>query len=126
MSRRKKLLVFALLTLVVLVVIGYFTVNLVLDSVSRRAVGQLVGLAGQQGIEVVDPSFESVGLSGLIAVTWTELQAGLKFTKVEAVSSERLWRTQVDRARVNWGVSGQSTLAIDRLVLLRSAPTLSS
>lgn len=117
MTRRKKLLVSAILTLIFLVGIGYFVINVVLDRASRRAMGQLAGLAKQQGLEVVEPGFESVRLSGLIAATWTDVRAGLKLSEVEAVASDRLWQAHANRLHVQWSMSGPSTLAADRVVI---------
>ena len=112
MSRRKKILVCALLSLVVVATIGYFAFNIALNRVSRGGMTRLVGLAAPHQLEIVDPSFQSVGISGFFAASWSMPQAGLKLP-----SSERLWETQGDQLSLDWDISGQARLTVDQVVV---------
>ena len=107
MSRTKKVLIGVLLALLVLVVAGYLVANSVLDSVSRQALDSISHRGLKHGIEITDPSFLQVSLSGFRSARWSSLLAQLRFPESETFDSSRTFDVRVDSVEITLAGGGQ-------------------
>ena len=117
MPRAKKIAGFSLVVLLLLLAVAYVWVNGALDRMSRRAASQLVELADRKGVEVVDPDFASVRLSGIASATWSDLSATVKLTEAETVVSERPWEVHIDHVTANWSARDPTLISADHITI---------
>jgi len=121
MTKKKKKIYITLTIMLVLLLVAFFSINLVLDRVSRKAMAQLAQEAEQRGVEVKLPDFGSVWLSGFLSATWSDVSAVVNLQTGEMKDRRRMWDMQIDRATVDWDFDNRGALVAQGIKFVRNS-----
>ena len=109
-TRFRKVLRYGLLAMLILLVVLYFVGNVLLDRMSRDAMVVLAQKGPAHGMDISEPGFRTVRLSGVRSAHWNNLHATLRFTKSKTFNPERLFEVRVES--LDGWLTGQGNLAL--------------
>ena len=121
MTKKKKIIYASVTTLLVLLLVAFFSINMALDRVSRKAMAQLAQEAEQRGVEIKLPDFGSVWLSGFLSATWSDVSAVVNLQTGEMKDRRRMWDMHIDRATIDWDLNNQGTLVAQGIKFVRNS-----
>lgn len=110
MTRAKKLCLFGLISLLVLVLAAFFTGSWLVDSFSRKAIAKLSRQAERHGVVVDEPRFDRARLAGIRAVCWSDLAARLTMPDTDAFAPNKTFNVRIARVDLWLVGDGQAVL----------------